>query len=149
MTTQDADLIRELTSLVDQYDLFYDHLLSDFLRRAAARLAELTQPAPLALSAEDASAWGNVVSFSRGAVNHTSGDRAVLAVDALLRKRVQRLTDEQIHLAADATLTRIQKDDWAATDADILEFARAVEASHFGSDHSGGEIAAAIRKEPT
>lgn len=40
------------------------------------------------------------------------------------------LTDEDIFHEAMAIITRIQKDDWVATDQDIIEFARAIERAH-------------------
>ena len=104
MTTQqtDADLIHQCE---DEASICEDAgytVSASLLRRAAARLSELTQPAPLALSRDNAEMWAARVNQARCSVAPTGVDEAILAVDALLRKRVQRLTDDD-PIAAEMT----------------------------------------------
>jgi len=81
----DADLIRRLTDMAAQPWL--SAARQDDLRRAAARLEELTQPAPLALSPDLAQIWATRVIQARGSVARTGIDEALLAVDAMLKAR--------------------------------------------------------------
>ena len=97
MTTQqtDADLIRELNDKAWRIDPHSPSSAKAFLR-AAARIAELTQPAPLALSKEDAMVWNARVQAAQVTTSKSCIDEAILAVDALLRKRVTPLTVDEI-----------------------------------------------------
>ena len=121
MTQQtDADLIRRLTDMAASPSL--SPARQDDLRRAAARLEELSQvpddlvvaylaglhaprreqPAPLALSADLAQIWATRVIQARGSVARTGIDEALLAVDALLKQRVTPLTKDDFDAWWDA-----------------------------------------------
>lgn len=87
----------------------------------------IEQPAPLALSKEDAMVWDSRVQAAQVTTAKSCIDEAILAVDALLRKRVTPLTGEQMADGARAEL-------WAgASQAEAAAFykgARFAEAAH-------------------
>lgn len=85
----------EIKAMRDSFSGMYRCLVSLAPQPTSEQIesGELPQPAPLALSAEDAMVWNARVQAAQVTTAKSCIDEAILAVDALLRRRVQRLTD--------------------------------------------------------